>query len=210
MEQSSPYNYSQGIKHASVASSVYSPIQTEFVPESNAIMEEDEDEDEAEQQQEQPPQRTQENSVDEIEEVSATSDESDGQSDDETVSHDGVNNDNDDDDDDRNGLIADKSTQTIQTFMTANTRLHAENIPQTNATGSRSSLTSSTNESSNNSATQLLDPLDTDATPVLTNAATNIDKTPIVSPDGFVQTGIEQTTASLPQRKLSKSSRDFQ
>ncbi|CCG23459.1 Bud5 protein [Candida orthopsilosis Co 90-125] len=203
MEQSSPYNYSQGIKHASVASSVYSPIQTEFVPESNAIMEEDEDEDEdedeAEQQQEQPPQHTQENSVDEIEEVSATSDESDGQSDDETVSHDGVNN-----DEDRNGLIADRSTQTIQTFMTANTRLNAENISQTNATGSRSSLTPSTNESSNNSATQLLDPLDTDATPVLTNAATNTDKTPIVSPDGFVQTGIEQTTASLPQRKLSK------
>jgi len=218
------YNYSQGIKHVSVSSSVYSPIQSEFVPESNAIMEDDEEEEEEDQvqkhqyhhnppppPQQQNPQRVQTRNIDDIEEASATSDESDGERDDETMSRDTVDDEEEEEEEEennRNGHLADRSTHTIQTFMTANTRLNeGNNVPlQTiSATGSSSSLTSSTSRTAINAESTRL--LDTDATPILTNSAANYteDKTPVVSPDGFVQnTGEEPSVASLPQRKLSK------
>ncbi|KAI5957111.1 BUD5 [Candida jiufengensis] len=192
-------HHQQDLRHVSMSSSVYSPIETEFKPNYDVINEEeDNEEDEVNQEiihNNNHINNSRENNL----------------YDDHDNDHEN-NSSNSYSDDTHYGMSADISSQTIQTFMTAKTRLPNEYPQQQQQLSNYSSRNTSIND--------LNHITDNDETPILSSHSRNInnDKTPVVDINGFIineknkndnnnenlQSEEDQRNSTfLPQRKLS-------
>ncbi|KAI5962619.1 BUD5 [Candida pseudojiufengensis] len=192
-----PHNNSQSndLRHISMSSSVYSPIETEFKPNYNTINEEEDEEEQ-------------------IIDNTQNSQNNNYYNQQENYHQEQTNSNRSSSDDNHYGLNPDLSSQTIQTFMTANTRLPDEQQQQQyhqNSMSNYSSINTSINEI-----------IDNDETPILQSSAKNNDKTPLVDHNGFLinensnnnnntynnNNALEEpsnvsSSKFLPQRKLS-------